>query len=593
MSQPPNIVWFLIDSIRTYPTDQDLRGKLPVMDRFAIHAVEFTTCATTAPSTFMSVTAMMTGLPAYFLARNYDDFRFDSRFYASLANVLKRHGYSSYAFLRGDEAREKFRHLLDPVPRRFWAPHLRHAFKWTNEDLNLVLERVLHAGVPRPAFLFFHYNPQTGSKRGTLVDPAVSDKVETAWGMLRQAGFTPDNTIFIMCSDHGFPDPATGLTTEWEIKHRLTHDLILTDDNIMIPLSIQYPRCKPKQIATLVSSLDIFPTLLDLARIPGRAEINGSIAGTSLVPLMQTGDEATYPRRFFRCDSRLMFQTGRSTAIRSRDFKYIRHHDEYRVPVAGKASPKSEVLIDLRQDPLETTNLLLAQSMPTHGMEALGACRAEFTRSEARAVEFQIDYFLARNQHTFLTKGSKDNPRPAPRMLLMFEPNTAAYVEIGLGAVAQAYPHVCADVLTSHNNLPDRPADVAKKIFIYAQQANGQITAPGLKHRGTSPPYDLAILFVQDPSSQIVADLLKIAKTVGARHKFILDCNFNVYRPRRYWSYRFRALIQRLLYVLQEPTFLLSQAKVGGRFLVRHVVRRLALWERWEEVNHQGGQHDK
>ena len=593
MTRYPNVVWFLIDSIRNYPTDQDLRGKLPVMDRFAQSSVEFKNCVTTAPSTIMSISAMMTGLPAYFLARNYDDFRFDSLFYSSLANVLKRNGYASYAFLRGPETRDKFRHLLDPVPRRFWAPHLRHRFKWTNEDLNLVLERVLHAGIPRPAFLFFHYNPKAASKRGVLADPGVSDRVETAWGMLKEAGFTSANTIYIMCSDHGFPDPSTGLTTEWEIKHRLSHDLVLTDDNILIPLSIQYPGCTPDQIGSLVSSLDIFPTLLDLARISGSTEIKRSIDGTSLVPLMEAGNEATYPRRFFRCDSRLMLQTGRSTVIRSRDFKYIRYHDEYRVPVAGKESPKSEVLIDLRQDPIETTNLLLSESVTTDNLQALEACRAEFTRTEARAVEFQIDYLLARNQDIFLAKSSTDNARPAPKTLLVFEPNTAAYAEIGLGAIARAYPQAYADVLTGHNNLSDRFAGMARKIFVYSEQENGQITAPGLEQKGDSLLYDLVILFVQNPSLPIVSDLLNITKTVKARNNFILDCNFSVYRPRRYWFYRFRALIQQLLYALEEPTILLSQAKVGTQFLVRHVMRRLVLWEHWDEVEPHGGQNDR
>ena len=88
MKNFPNVVWILVDSIRTYPTDQDLRGKLPVMDQFGKESIEFANCVTTAPSTIMSITAMMTGLPAYFLARNYDDFRFDNRLYTSLTSAL-------------------------------------------------------------------------------------------------------------------------------------------------------------------------------------------------------------------------------------------------------------------------------------------------------------------------------------------------------------------------------------------------------------------------------------------------------------------------------------------------------------------------
>ncbi len=593
MSQLPNVVWFLIDAIRTYPTDQDLRGKLPVMDRFAKHAVEFTTCATTAPSTIMSITAMMTGLPAYFLARNYDDFRFDSRFYASLANVLKRHGYSSYAFLRGMETREKFRHLLDPVQRRFWAPHLRHGFKWTNEDLNLVLERVLHAGVPRPAFLFFHYNPQARFGGEMLVDPAVSDKVESAWDMLERADFTPDNTIFILCSDHGFPDPSTGLTTEWEAKHGLGHDLVLTDDNILIPLYIRYPASMPKQITQLVSSLDIFPTLLELARIPDHAEIGQSLDGASLVPLMEASHGKAYLRRFARCDTRLMFQTGRSTAIRSQHYKYIRYHDEYRIPISAQATTTSELFIDLQEDPLESKNLLLAEAMPSHILNALATYRSEFERTETRAVEFQINYFIDRHRDTILPKSTDQATDPAPRIMLIFEPDTAAYADIGLSAVAKALPEAEIDVLSSYNSISEEGAAKASKIFGYAKHDNSQVVFLGPLQNGSSPRYDLAIVFVQNPSAPIVRDLLNLAKTFRATRRYILDCNFNAYRPRRYWFYRLRALVQRLPQVLEEPTFLMAQVKLGSRFVAKHALSRLGLWEHWEEVSYQRGQQDE
>ena len=139
-----NIVWLLVDSIRNYPgEDGDIRGKLPFMERFGRESVEFTTCVTTAPSTIMSITAMMTGLPAYFLARNYDDFRFDGGYRHCLSAILKEHGYSSWAFLRGMETREKFKNLLHPVPRTYWPKGLRHGAKWRNADLDRLLDRVL------------------------------------------------------------------------------------------------------------------------------------------------------------------------------------------------------------------------------------------------------------------------------------------------------------------------------------------------------------------------------------------------------------------------------------------------------------------
>ena len=389
----PNIVWLLTDSIRRSPPEfeGDIRGKLPFMERFAAESVEFATCVTTAPSTIMSVTAMMTGLPAYFLARNYEDFRFDGGYRHSLSETLKKHGYSSLAFLRGMETREKFQGLLDPVPRKFWPKGLNHLEKWRNQDLELVLDRVVEAGITRPAFLFFHFNPRTQVE----TDYKLSERVEATWERLVGEGFTPDNTIYVLCSDHGYPSSSTGISSEWEVQSRINHDLVLTDDNILIPLYIRYPGCEPKRIEVPVGTLDLFSTILELAGIPDRDMILRNIDGTSLVPLMEGRPTTHEPNRLFRCDSRLMLQSGRSTAVRSNNFKYIRFHDEHRLWL-GEAKAQPEILIDLRQDPKETGNLLAGDQLSPEAAAALHGLRSEFMRTEQRGLEHQVDYLLWR-----------------------------------------------------------------------------------------------------------------------------------------------------------------------------------------------------
>jgi hypothetical protein len=444
------------------------------------------------------------------------------------------------------------------------------------------LERMLHAGIPRPAFLFFHYNPQTGSERGTLKDPAVSDRVELAWRNLVRAGFSAQNTIYIMCSDHGFPDPSTGMITEWEIATRLSHDLVLTDDNILIPLYIQYPGCTPQRITTPVSSLDIFPTLLDLLGIPDTEHIKNAIDGKSLVPLIETGDEDAYGRRFFRCDSRLMLQVGRSTAIRGRDYKYIRFHDEYRTSIDQETSQTSEVLVDLVQDPREKRNLLLSQPLPLRVSKALDEYRCEYERSETRAVEFQIDYFLAQHREGIFATRTREKEGRAPKILLMFEPDTAAYVEIGLSAVARAHPLAEIDLLARNHNQSERIVPMANNTFSHVQNEDSKIIAPGFNETNGKSDYDLLMLFVQDPSSPIAANLLKVAKGIKSRRRIVLDCNFNAYRPRRYWYFRLSAFIQRLPYILEEPAYLLCQMRAVIRLVNRHVLNRFGLWYRWE-----------
>jgi len=581
----PNVVWLLADSIRAYPGEEDdIRAKLPFMERFGAESVEFTTCVTTAPSTIMSVTAMMTGLPAYFLARNYDDFRFDGGYRHSLAGVLKQHGYSSWAFLRGMETREKFRTFLDPVPRKYWPEDLRHGQKWKNADLDRVLDRVLEAGIPEPAFLFFHYNPRTEAE----TDTRLSERVAATWERLLEAGFTRENTIYVLCSDHGYPASSTGITAEWEIERRITHDLVLTEDNILIPLYIRYPGCRRKTIDTPVSSLDIFPTLLELAGIPEAERITRATDGLSLGPLIRSGGrEDAYPRRFFRCDSRLMLQTARSTAIRSRDFKYIRFHDEHRLAMGNVAQPEAEILLDVQNDQAEAHNLLLAQPDAVGIGDVLRRFREEFERTERRGLEFQIDYLLWRQGQSLRREPPASRDAEALRILLAFEPNTAGYLQIGMEAIRRIHPSARFDLLLDEKRFGDEDVAGDVGVFHYARELDGRISAPAIGSRGRGrhsrgAGYDLTILFVNNPSDPIVSDLLHIVKAVKTRKRLMLDCNFNAYRRHSYWYYRLRALWERLPYAVEEPRILLDQIRISGKVLRRYLLTKLGRWERWE-----------
>ena len=61
-----NLVWIFIDSVRRYYADDD-RSRLEIMDKFSESSIEFTEVVTSAPSTVMSISAMMTGCHAYLL----------------------------------------------------------------------------------------------------------------------------------------------------------------------------------------------------------------------------------------------------------------------------------------------------------------------------------------------------------------------------------------------------------------------------------------------------------------------------------------------------------------------------------------------
>ena len=84
-----NVVWILVDSVRKYYTKDD-RSRIEIMDKFASNAIEFTNVVTSAPSTVMSVSSMMTSIPACYLGRNYNEFRFDRNFFLATFYFKKK-----------------------------------------------------------------------------------------------------------------------------------------------------------------------------------------------------------------------------------------------------------------------------------------------------------------------------------------------------------------------------------------------------------------------------------------------------------------------------------------------------------------------
>ena len=228
-----NIVWLFVDGVRTYYSEDD-RSRLEFMDEFAKEAVEFKNVVTSAPSTFMSLSAMMSGMPSYFVNRNFDDFRFDRERIPSLTTDLESNGYNVHSFLMHPVTRETMINIFPMVPKQYWPKHLSHRDWWSNDDINKLVDSTLAKGVEdKPSFFFVGFNCRK--------DFETSEKVKWADKRFKEAGFTDENTITILCSDHGYPDSSkeTG-RPEYYTDNKLTHDLILTDDNIMIPFFSLY-----------------------------------------------------------------------------------------------------------------------------------------------------------------------------------------------------------------------------------------------------------------------------------------------------------------------------------------------------------------
>ena len=316
-----NLVWIFVDSVRRYYSDDD-RSRLKVMDKFKKKSIEFEEVVTSAPSTVMSISAMMTGCHAYLLGTNYNDFRFDRNAFPTLTSILKKDKWDCNALLMHPDIREKLT-CLDLYPRRKWPKNYSHGKWWSNSDIFNFLKNVLPREYgnkePYKNFWFIDYNCRK--------DPKISDKVEDTLNLFYENGYSHQNTIFILCSDHGYPDKSKGITPQSLKKNNMTHDVFMTDDNIMIPFLISFPGLKNNiNFKTQISTINILPTILEYLNL--KLPNSNFKYAKSFLSIIQNGDNNNFVEPFARCDARFLGQSKRVCCIRNKEYKMIYSYDK-------------------------------------------------------------------------------------------------------------------------------------------------------------------------------------------------------------------------------------------------------------------------
>ena len=186
--------------------------------------------------------------------------------------------------------------------------------------------------------------PETGSSDDAILGrlrmiAAVDESVGEIFKALEATGQL-DRTVIVFTSDHGYWYGEHGLSVERRLAY---------EEGIRIPLFLRYP-AKIKAATKrnqMVLTLDLAPTMLDLASAP----IPAGLHGQSIVPLLADANrelrqaflvehfsESVFPRT-----TKMGYQ-----AVRTEGWKYIHYVD----------LPDSDELYDLNRDPYEMRNLI-------------------------------------------------------------------------------------------------------------------------------------------------------------------------------------------------------------------------------------------
>jgi len=373
--RPYNIFLIVIDCVRNYCSGKDDRDKLKIMFDLDEKWGSFVNMVSPAPSSIMAIASALTGVPAYFLAKTYDDFETSCMLPRTLIDILRENGYYCRSIMNARAAREKMEGIIPHLEGYYWKQMVHHREKrWSNRAVRDIFFNYLNNPPQNKELLFtlIWYN----SRR----DPEISNIVEETLARIEDLGFF-NNSIIIVCSDHGYPDKRRGLVSDGcDLKKMgIPHDIILTDDNILIPFYIYYPGIKQKQIKNMYAWYDLFPSILELLRIDEDGVYQ--YFSKSFIPEF-TGENKLDDERIVRIDNRFYRQDRRITALRTNRYKYYIEHQS-----------TEEQIFDLHHDRWEEKNLI------SHFDEViLNKFRTCFSKSEDLIYAFLFLDMLRRNK---------------------------------------------------------------------------------------------------------------------------------------------------------------------------------------------------
>jgi arylsulfatase A-like enzyme len=114
----------------------------------------------------------------------------------------------------------------------------------------------------------------------------TDEKIGEFLSYLQDSGLA-DQSLIIITSDHGEEFKEHGSLLHWQLYYR---------PNLHVPLIMHLPNCPGKEIriSELVQSIDLLPTILEIAGLPAHAEAQGR----SLIPLIKRN--TSFLNRSFR-----------------------------------------------------------------------------------------------------------------------------------------------------------------------------------------------------------------------------------------------------------------------------------------------------
>jgi arylsulfatase A-like enzyme/tetratricopeptide (TPR) repeat protein len=353
----PNVILVTMDTTRAdhlacygYPNI-----KTPNLDALAGRGVLFEQAATAAPLTLPAHCTIMTGMyPTYHGVRvNGNTALSDEQ--TTLAEVLAAQGYQTGAFIGAfvldgrwglkqgfqhyDDQFDlsKYKHLDLGAVQKPGNQVMDAALAWLEEQKKGSFFAWIHLYDPHapyepPEPYSSEYSPRglTGLYDGEIA--FMDEQIGRCVAWLAKNDLDK-KTILILIGDHG-----EGLGSHGEG----THGFFIYDAVVHVPFLVITPfsELQGKRVSSQVSSVDVVPTLLDLADIAAPLKVQGRSLLTAMFRPEKDGEGYAYSESMA---PNLQFGWSPLHSLRTARYKYI-------------DAPRAE-LYDIHQDPDEQTNI--------------------------------------------------------------------------------------------------------------------------------------------------------------------------------------------------------------------------------------------
>ena len=186
-------------------------------------------------------------------------------------------------------------------------------------------------------------------KYATMVE-SVDDNIKRVLGYLDESGLR-ENTIIIFTSDNGYHRMASANKQLRGAKGDIY------EGGIKVPMLVNWPeKVTPRRSDVAVTALDIFPTLMDLAKVK---DYEGELDGASITTLFNTDAKSLTERSlFWHLASR--YKHGTCSVIRKGNYKLIQFLADGKLELYNLKSDQKESH-NLAEEEPELTSKLLAE----------------------------------------------------------------------------------------------------------------------------------------------------------------------------------------------------------------------------------------